>query len=452
MNITTDNNIKEIHVREILQMFYPEEYKNIYMKLYSKGNFIYLEYKNNIYKEEIKISEKNTTKRLVYKVLKEETKKSFPYGVLTGVKPINILNMYKDKSKEEIIHILKKYYFVRENKIKLLIKTKQTQKELINDDLASLYIHIPFCPKRCSYCSFPSTILKEENSILTDYTKCLIEEIKSISNILDKTQTKLDSIYIGGGTPGILNEYNLKMLMGSINKYINTDIEFTFELGRADLVRDEKLKILKENNVKRICLNPQSFNEDVLNLCNRGIKKEEFFKSFELIKKYDFITNCDLIIGLNKEDIISFFDEVKTLVDLNADNITIHTLALKRASELEHIKFENENFYSIQKKCFDLLEENKYNPYYLYKQKQSLCMGENVGFAKKGKECIYNIKTMKNKSSVIALGAGGAGKVYVKNEDKTYRVDTTKDTNIYIKEISEIIKRKENEYISLLKK
>ena len=340
MNITTDNNIKEIHVREILQMFYPEEYKNIYMKLYSKGNFIYLEYKNNIYKEEIKISEKNTTKRLVYKVFKEETKKSFPYGVLTGVKPINILNMYKDKSKEEIIHILKKYYFVREDKIKLLIKTKQTQKELINDDLASLYIHIPFCPKRCSYCSFPSTILKEENSILTDYTKYLIEEIKSISNILDKTQTKLDSIYIGGGTPGILNEYNLKMLMESINKYINTDIEFTFELGRADLVRDEKLKILKKNNVKRICLNPQSFNEDVLNLCNRGIKKEEFFKSFELIKKYDFITNCDLIMGLNKEDIISFFDEVKTLVDLNADNITIHTLALKRASELEHIKFE----------------------------------------------------------------------------------------------------------------
>ena len=452
MNIITDNNIKEIHVREILQMFYPEEYKNIYMKLYSKGNFVYLEYKNNIYKEEIKVSKKNTTKRLVYKVLKEETNKSFPYGVLTGVKPINILDMYKDKSEEEKIHILKKYYFVREDKINLLLKTKQIQQTLINNDLASLYIHIPFCPKRCSYCSFPSTILDEENSVLTDYTKCLIKEIKSISSILDKTQTKLDSIYIGGGTPGILNEYNLKMLMESINKYINTDIEFTFEMGRADLVREEKLKILKENNVNRICLNPQSFNEKVLNLCNRGIKKEDFFKSFELINKYDFIINCDLIMGLNKDNITSFFEEVGELVKLKADNITIHTLALKRASDLNHIKFENEHFYSTQKKCFDFLEKNEYNPYYLYKQKQSLCMGENVGFAKKDKECIYNIKTMKNKSSVIALGAGGAGKVYVKNEDKTYRVDTTKDTNIYIKEISEITKRKEKEYTSLLKK
>lgn len=452
MNIITDNNIKEIHVREILQMFYPEEYKNIYMKLYSKGNFVYLEYKNNIYKEEIKVSKKNTTKRLVYKVLKEETNKSFPYGVLTGVKPINILDMYKDKSEEEKIHILKKYYFVREDKINLLLKTKQIQQTLINNDLASLYIHIPFCPKRCSYCSFPSTILDEENSVLTDYTKCLIKEIKSISSILDKTQTKLDSIYIGGGTPGILNEYNLKMLMESINKYINTDIEFTFEMGRADLVREEKLKILKENNVNRICLNPQSFNEKVLNLCNRGIKKEDFFKSFELINKYDFIINCDLIMGLNKDNITSFFEEVEELVKLKADNITIHTLALKRASDLNHIKFENEHFYSTQKKCFDFLEKNEYNPYYLYKQKQSLCMGENVGFAKKDKECIYNIKTMKNKSSVIALGAGGAGKVYVKNEYKTYRVDTTKDTNIYIKEISEITKRKEKEYTSLLKK
>ncbi len=452
MNIITDNNIKEIHVREILQMFYPEEYKNIYMKLYSKGNFVYLEYKNNIYKEEIKVSKKNTTKRLVYKVLKEETNKSFPYGVLTGVKPINILDMYKDKSEEEKIHILKKYFFVREDKINLLFKTKQIQQTLINNDLASLYIHIPFCPKRCSYCSFPSTILDEENSVLTDYTKCLIKEIKSISSILDKTQTKLDSIYIGGGTPGILNEYNLKMLMESINKYINTDIEFTFEMGRADLVREEKLKILKENNVNRICLNPQSFNEKVLNLCNRGIKKEDFFKSFELINKYDFIINCDLIMGLNKDNITSFFEEVEELVKLKADNITIHTLALKRASDLNHIKFENEHFYSTQKKCFDFLEKNEYNPYYLYKQKQSLCMGENIGFAKKDKECIYNIKTMKNKSSVIALGAGGAGKVYVKNEDKTYRVDTTKDTNIYIKEISEITKRKEKEYTSLLKK
>lgn len=452
MNIITDNNIKEIHVREILQMFYPEEYKNIYMKLYSKGNFVYLEYKNNIYKEEIKVSKKNTTKRLIYKVLKEETNKSFPYGVLTGVKPINILDMYKDKSEERKIHILKKYYFVRKDKINLLLKTKQIQQNLINNDLASLYIHIPFCPKRCSYCSFPSTILDEENSVLTDYTKCLIKEIKSISSILDKTQTKLDSIYIGGGTPGILNEYNLKMLMENINKYINTDIEFTFEMGRADLVREEKLKILKENNVNRICLNPQSFNEKVLNLCNRGIKKEDFFKSFELINKYYFIINCDLIMGLNKDNIIPFFEEVEELVKLKADNITIHTLALKRASDLNHIKFENEHFYSTQKKCFDFLEKNGYNPYYLYKQKQSLCMGENVGFAKKDKECIYNIKTMKNKSSVIALGAGGAGKVYVKDENKTYRVDTTKDTNIYIKEILEITKRKEKEYTSLLKK
>ncbi|WP_290771082.1 coproporphyrinogen dehydrogenase HemZ [Anaerofustis sp.] len=445
MNITTDNNIKEIHVREILQMFYPDKYKNIKIKLYLQGNFIYLEYKEKTYKERVTLSLKNTTKRLVYKVLQKETGKSFPYGVLTGVKPINILNLYSNETIEEVKKVLSQNYLMYDEKINLLLETKKNQEKLINDKLASLYIHIPFCPKRCSYCSFPSKILNETSKELDIYTDCLIKEIKSLKNIIKEKNIFLDSIYIGGGTPGILKESNLDKLLSNINKYINIDTEFTFELGRADLLTKEKLEILKKQRVTRVCLNPQSMTDEVLINCNRNIKTKDFTEGIKLIKKYGFIINSDLIMGLN-DDIESFFEEVNKLVNMDIDNITIHTLALKRGSALDTIKFENEDFQNTQKRCFQLLKNKGYNPYYLYKQKQSLCMGENVGFSKQEKECIYNIKTMKDKSTILAIGAGGAGKIYNKSQDKTYRINTTKDTNIYMKNIDSIIKEKEKEY------
>jgi len=454
MKIITDENIKEIHVREVLQLFYPDEYKELEMKLYLQGNFVYLEYKENIYKEEVNISLKNATKKVVYKTLQNYTNKSFPYGILTGVKPINILDLYKNKSKKETEKILKKDYFVSEDKINLLIETKKLQNKIINNNLSSLYIHIPFCPKKCSYCSFPSKICSKDDDILKKYTKYLIKELESISNVIDKENILLDSVYIGGGTPGILNENLTKKLTFAVNNYIikSKNIEFTYELGRADLVTTKKLDILKEHNVNRICINPQSLDENVLKSVNRDITNNDFFNSINILKKYDFIINSDLIMGLDTNNINSSYKDVKTLIDLNIDNITMHTLSLKRASDISNINFENDDFYETQKRCFDLLKNNQYTPYYLYKQKQSLCMGENVGFAKPGTSCIYNIKTMKNKSTVLSIGAGGSGKVYSKKENKTYRVDTTKDTNIYIKEIDNIIKRKEKEYALYLRK
>ncbi|MCQ4795218.1 coproporphyrinogen dehydrogenase HemZ [Anaerofustis stercorihominis] len=448
MNIKTDENIKEIHVREILQLFYPDKYKDIKMKLYSQGNFVYLEYKDKTYKEKINISLKNATKKVVYKALRNETHKEFPYGILTGVKPINILDLYKDKSKNEIRKILKYDYLMNTDKIGLLMNTKETQKELIDDNKYSLYIHIPFCPARCTYCSFPSKICTGNDLILNEYTNVLLKEVNMISEIIDKNSINIDSIYIGGGTPGILNEELTHKLTNSILKNIIKDknIEFTFELGRADMLTKEKLDILNNDKVNRICLNPQSMSKDVLDNFNRNISPVEFYKAADLIKQYNFILNSDLIMGLDSDSISDFINEVKTLIDLKADNITIHTLSLKRSSDMDNIKYEDKDFYDVQNKCFSLLKSNGYYPYYLYKQKQSLCMGENVGFSKRGKECIYNIKTMKNKSTILALGAGGAGKVYDKKNDKTYRVDTTKDTNIYIKDFDKIIKRKAEEY------
>lgn len=448
MNIKTDENIKEIHVREILQLFYPDKYKDIKMKLYSQGNFVYLEYKDKTYKEKINISLKNATKKVVYKALSDETHKEFPYGILTGVKPINILDLYKDKSKNEIRKILKYDYLMDTDKIGLLMNTKETQKELIDDNKYSLYIHIPFCPARCTYCSFPSKICNSNDLILNEYTNVLLKEVNMIAEIIDKNSIGIDSIYIGGGTPGILNEKLTHKLTNSILKNIIKDknIEFTFELGRADMLTKEKLDILNNDKVNRICLNPQSMSKDVLDNFNRDISPAEFYKAADLIKQYNFILNSDLIMGLNSDSISDFINEVKTLIDLKADNITIHTLSLKRSSDMDNIKYEDKDFYDVQSKCFSLLKSKGYYPYYLYKQKQCLCMGENVGFSKRGKECIYNIKTMKSKSTILALGAGGAGKVYDKKNDKTYRVDTTKDTNIYIKDFDKIIKRKAEEY------
>ena len=315
-------------------------------------------------------------------------------------------------------------------------------------DKLGIYIHIPFCPARCTYCSFPSKICTGNDLILNEYTNVLLKEVNMISEIIDKNSINIDSIYIGGGTPGILNEELTHKLTNSILKNIIKDknIEFTFELGRADMLTKEKLDILNNDKVNRICLNPQSMSKDVLDNFNRDISPAEFYKAADLIEQYNFILNSDLIMGLNSDSISDFINEVKTLINLKAENITIHTLSLKRSSDMDNIKYEDKDFYDVQSKCFSLLKSNGYYPYYLYKQKQSLCMGENVGFSKRGKECIYNIKTMKNKSTILALGAGGAGKVYDKKNDKTYRVDTTKDTNIYIKDFDKIIKRKAEEY------
>lgn len=447
MNAELSNEIKEIHVREILQLFYPDTYKDIHIKVYKEENFVICEYEGYKCKENINVSLKNATKKATYKCISKKENKTFPYGILTGVKPLNVLNEYKNEEKEKIINILKEDYLVSEEKINLMLLTKENQKKYENHTGVSFYVHIPFCPSKCSYCSFPSVICNEEDNKLKDYVHALVKEIKSINEVLKEKKVRIESIYVGGGTPGILNKDLMEILLKELNSLYSFDFirEFSFELGRSELISEDKLNILNKYRVNRVCINPQSLNKEVLKKYNRPSSIGDYYSKIIKAKKHNIdIINSDLIMGLD-EDISNFFFEVATLIELGINNITLHSLALKRASDTKNINFENKDFYIVQKECIDFLIRNDYMPYYLYKQKNAICMGENIGFAKKGKECIYNIRTMTDNNSVIAVGAGGAGKIF--QEDGTlYRVDTTKDTNIYIKDIDNIINRKLRQY------
>lgn len=439
-NYILDKNIKQEYVREIAMMFFPIAYKKLKIKAYVEGNDVIVSLDNKIKTQHINLSIKNSCKKALYLLLKDITGMNFPYGILTGVKPLNALLYFKDKKRSELKKILMDNYLVSENKADLILDTRENESKL-NKDLFGMYIHIPYCPSRCGYCSFPSFICNKDDSRLDDYTDSLIYELNYFKDII--SLCNINTLYIGGGTASILSNKNTQKLLKSIEKLdLKSDIEFTFEAGRCDMLSEDKLKILKDNNVNRICINPQTFNEKTLKKFNRFIPIKSFYDMLEKAKKLNFeCINSDLILGLT--DSKYFMSDVKELIDLGVDNITLHTLSLKRASNMENMKFYDDNFNENYDKCVSLLNENSYSPYYLYKQKFAISGGENVGFFKDNKVCKYNILTMSGKNPILSFGAGGQSKFKKGSEDNDLiRVDMTKDPKRYIEDIHKNCEKK----------
>lgn len=313
-----------------------------------------------------------------------------------------------------------------------------------------MYVGIPYCPTRCRYCSFASYEINSKlGKFYGEFVETLLEEIKLTGEMLKDKSYKLESLYMGGGTPSILTERDLERVIDAL--YQNIDLsnlkEFTFEAGREDTLNIEKLQILKSRGVDRVSLNPQSFNEDILKELNRNFNKKHFDEIFTEIKKLGFIVNMDLILGLpgeNVDDILRTLNEVKKY---DIDNLTIHALAIKNGSKLVREKYkitsiENEK---IEKEIEILTNEMNLKPYYLYRQKNSLDWGENVGYSKEGKESIFNIEMIEENQSTIALGGGAISKK-VEMIDKTRasitRYINPKDPYMYICEMKERMKQK----------
>ena len=375
------------------------------------------------------------------------------WGIQTGVRPTKIFfNLLRNNTPEQAIEYLKNELFIADKKCELIKKVANNESAIINsssDNQFSLYISVPFCPTRCSYCSFISHSYNSIKKLIPDYVRLLCEEIKAISKIANERKLNLRTVYIGGGTPSILSIEHLKMIIECIKNEFDLSYlsEFTLEAGRPDTLSLEKLKFIKTTPITRITINAQSFKDETLKKIGRNHTSSDIYDAYNNARNLGFDNiNTDLIAGLPDESVEDFIDSLNKTIELGAENITVHTLALKRSSFLitrdnAHGKVIAQTEQMVDK-AYDILLSN-YIPYYMYRQSKSIGNLENVGWAKKGKECEYNIFMMEEVQNVFAAGAGAVTRLINAKSGKIYRIYNYKYPFEYISDFDEMINRKD---------
>ncbi len=393
--------------------------------------------------------------RLLYECLNEVTGKTLPWGILVGIRPTKpVYEMLESGSGEDKI---RRYFseelYVSDRRTDMALDIAKRERKLLSQfdyrNGYSLYIGIPFCPTTCLYCSFTSYPLAKFGVYMDAYLKALEKEMAYASSaIKDK---RLNTVYIGGGTPTALDEEHLEELLRAVHRYfpVESVLEFSVEAGRPDSLTEKKLELLKKYSVNRISINPQSLNQKTLELIGRNHSVESVYEAFETARRcgHDNI-NMDIIVGLTgeaPEDVARTLEGVKAI---RPEALTVHTLALKRAARL---KIENERYKGLEATgtsrmldlTLDFTEKNGYRPYYLYRQKNMAENLENTGYSLPGREGLYNILIMEEKQTILALGAGATTK-YVFSEERLERSDNVKSLTDYIGRIDEMIERKRN--------
>lgn len=392
--------------------------------------------------------------QLLYKLLCDFTGLTQPWGILTGVRPVKLLRRLAEESNEELaVKKFEKDFFVSNEKIALSRETEHNERkilELSKPESFSLYVGIPFCPSRCSYCSFVMASIERAEKLIEPYTKLLCEEIKQTAEIANKLGLRLETVYFGGGTPTTLSAEQLDTVLGTVNKSfdMSTCREFTVEAGRPDTIDIAKLFALKENKVDRISINPQTVNDEVLKTIGRKHTAQQFFDAFELARKCGFDNiNTDLIAGLPTDTPESFKNSLDSIVRLNAECITVHTLCMKRASRLttEGVTLDLQQARDAREMLAytqNILGQNEYIPYYMYRQSRMVGNLENVGWSKKGFESLYNVYVMDETHTILACGSGGVTKLKRNNPDYLERIFNFKYPYEYIDRFDELIQRK----------
>lgn len=392
--------------------------------------------------------------QLLYKLLCDFTGLTQPWGILTGVRPVKLLRrLAEESSEEQAVKKFEKDFFVSNEKIALSRETEHNERkilELSKPESFSLYVGIPFCPSRCSYCSFVMASIERAEKLIEPYTKLLCEEIKQTAEIANKLGLRLETVYFGGGTPTTLSAEQLDTVLGTVNKSfdMSTCREFTVEAGRPDTIDIAKLFALKENKVDRISINPQTVNDEVLKTIGRKHTAQQFFDAFELARKCGFDNiNTDLIAGLPTDTPESFKNSLDSIVRLNAECITVHTLCMKRASRLttEGVTLDLQQARDAREKLAytqNILGQNEYIPYYMYRQSRMVGNLENVGWSKKGFESLYNVYVMDETHTILACGSGGVTKLKRNNPDYLERIFNFKYPYEYIDRFDELIQRK----------
>lgn len=400
---------------------------------------------------------KDKLKRLLYLMLKKETGAALPWGTLSGIRPTKIpLSLLEQGYEEDYIRAhMRENYFISEEKGLLSIKVAKCELELLKNvdykNAYSLYIGIPFCPTTCSYCSFTSYPISKYQGIVSGYMEALGKEIDFAGEALKKK--KLNTLYIGGGTPTALSHEQLDWLLGKITRTFNLDecLEITVEAGRPDSITAEKLKVLKSYGIDRISINPQTMKQATLDLIGRKHTVKDVESAFFLTRDYGFGNiNMDFIVGLPGETYEDVSHTMEQALRLKPDCITIHSLAIKRAAKLNTDKelykdYEYINNEETMQLTGEYAKKMHLEPYYLYRQKNMAGNMENVGYAARGKAGIYNILMMEEKQSIMALGAGAISKAIFPG-GQIERVGNVKNVEQYIDRIDEMIERKMKDF------
>lgn len=403
---------------------------------------------------------KNVLKQELYKMVSTGLGRELPWGTLSGIRPTKIAMKLLDEgaTDDEVFRYMKDVYLASDEKAQLSVDIAKREKALLDkvdyDNGYSLYIGIPFCPSTCAYCSFTSYPLGVWRKSVDRYLDALEKEIDYTAQKF--YHKKLNSIYIGGGTPTTLEPYQLDRLIRKIRCSFDLKdcLEFTVEAGRPDSITREKLMALKKNGISRISVNPQTMKQETLDIIGRHHTVEDTIESFKLARELGFDNiNMDLIMGLPEESIDDVKHTMEVIKELNPDNVTIHSLAIKRAARLTIFKDRYQDMQMVNTQehmsvCEKYCKEIGLEPYYLYRQKGMAGNMENVGYAKAGKAGVYNILIMEEKQTIVACGAGASTKrVWAEpNPDGTHRIErceNVKDVGQYIDRIDEMIERKQ---------
>lgn len=387
----------------------------------------------HVYKNELEHKRyfRRYAKLALYKALSDYTGEKLEWGALTGIRPVKFAYSEGEKWRE----VMGKEMEVSERKLDMVGRIMEAQKGIysISDDNADFFVSIPFCPSRCAYCSFVSNEIGREKQV-HEYVSALVDEITATKPLFKEYR----SFYVGGGTPVSLPIGELERILDSIGR---PNVEYTVEAGRPDCINDEVLALLKEKGVTRICVNPQSFNDKTLKEIGRKHTAKDIFDKFALARKYDFDINMDLIAGLPGEFFEDFKYSLDAALELEPDNLTVHTLSLKKGSVLRE-KCDRLPAGEI-KKMIDYSAYKSINagfsPYYMYRQKYMAGNLENTGYAKRGKACVYNVDVMEEISSNPACGANGVSKRLFAKDDRIERYGAPKDIKTYIDKVDKII-------------
>lgn len=388
----------------------------------------------------------------LFQVLSVETGYSPEWGILTGIRPSKLITAKKViMGEDEAERYFKEKFLVTNEKTALAKEVSRREEKIIassQKNSFSLYISIPFCPTRCSYCSFVSHSMKTAQKLVPEYVELLLKEIEITGNLAKEAGLRLETVYYGGGTPTTLSAQQLNQIALKIEKCfdLSTISEYTVEAGRPDTITGEKLRVLKNSGVTRISINPQTFNDSVLEAIGRKHTSKQTVDSFLLARKTGFDNiNMDLIAGLPTDTLEGYQNTLEKTLELDPENITVHTLAIKRSSYMGEEKVQRESTKTAQQMLFHTQKElsKDYFPYYMYRQSKSLGNLENVGWCKQNKEGRYNIFMMEECHSILSCGAGAVTKLKAPDENHIERIFNYKYPYEYISRFENLIERKD---------
>lgn len=386
---------------------------------------------------------KREVKRSLYELMTKITGETYPWGALTGIRPTIVAG--EEATPEDMA----RKYMVRPDKAELAFRTYKEEESLLKllpEDNLNIYIGVPFCPTRCEYCSFVAQEISHHLNRLSDYQAALAREIEIIAPKIDRP---ISSIYMGGGTPTVFSDEDMEKILTKIRESFpwNDSLEFTIEAGRPDTITERKLIAMKKAGVTRLCINPQTMNSETLAKLNRKHSADDVRNVYKMATELGFdVINMDLIAGLKYEDADELITSLKEIIKLDPANITIHTLykkknaAMSKTDVLDRANSRGDIDTNLSE-AYRILDSYGYEPYYMYRQKDTGHGLENVGWAKKGTGCLYNVAMMSDKRNVLSFGAGSMSKRIFEN-NRLERCASIKDVSSYMRQVEDVATKK----------